>query len=171
MALNKPKWIIIHHTSGTATNPLADTSHHTLETLRHWHVKGRGWEDVGYHYVIEKDGSIRKGREENYHGAHTLGHNRDSIGVCLSGNFDATLPTKEQENSLQSLLVRLTAKYGIPINKVVPHRKFTEKSCFGKKLPDNWASKLVVNAIVGREPKTLKDYTLRELVTELISRF
>lgn len=58
--------------------------HHGLEAIRQWHIE-RGWSDIGYNYVIERSGDLKKGRSESILGAHTLGHNKD-IGLCLCGN-------------------------------------------------------------------------------------
>ncbi len=140
--LNTPEFLIIHHTGGTNANPLLDTSNHTFEIIDAYH-KSLGWEGFGYHYLIEKDGTVRKGRAEDYHGAHTKGYNEKSIGICLSGNFDATLPTKAQEEWLRKLLVTLTDKYKIPKEKIVPHREFATKTCYGRRLADDWAQKLL----------------------------
>ena len=52
---NTPKWIIVHHTGGVDSDPLADTSHHTAQTAEAWHLK-LGWLGLGYHYFIEKTG-------------------------------------------------------------------------------------------------------------------
>src|SRR3990167_10357219 len=108
--LNTPEYLIVHHTGGTNANQLADTSHHTFEMVKQYHLS-LGWEDIGYHFFINKAGEVAPGRNENYHGAHTAGYNTKSIGVCLAGNFDATLPTKAQESALQALLEMLQKKY------------------------------------------------------------
>lgn len=55
------------------------------ETIKDWHVNGNHWKDIGYHYVIELDGSIHKGRDENVIGAHCSGQNANSIGICYVG--------------------------------------------------------------------------------------
>jgi N-acetylmuramoyl-L-alanine amidase len=165
MAKNTPKYIIVHHTGGVNSNPLADTSHHTLESIKHWHVKGRGWQDVGYHYVIEKNGDVRKGRAEDMHGAHAKGYNKKSIGICLAGNFDLTLPTEAQVASLKGELNRLVEKYQIPVENVIPHRTVANKTCYGMNLPENWAQNLV------SEPEfSLKDVETSDLIKELLSR-
>ena len=70
--------IIIHHSA----SPRETT---TLEDIRGWH-KSRGFTDIGYHYIIEGDGTIREGRPINTVGAHCRGHNRTSIGICVVGN-------------------------------------------------------------------------------------
>lgn len=143
--MNKPEYIIVHHTGGTEANPKADTSHHTASMIKQWHL-AKGWDDIGYNWVIEKDGKIVKGRDEKKSGAHAIGYNSKSIGICLSGNFDVTYPTKEQEVSLGKLLKEVMERYpNIPIAKIVPHRTFATKTCYGKLLADGWAATLIRN--------------------------
>ena len=57
------------------------------EEIRRWH-KDRGWNDIGYHDVIRRDGTLEKGRDISIAGAHAKGHNFSSIGVCLIGGVD-----------------------------------------------------------------------------------
>lgn len=169
---NNPEWLIVHHSGGTDANPLADTSEHTAKGMELWHI-GLGWEGLGYHYVIHKDGAIWKGRPEHYHGAHTKGYNTKSIGICLSGNFDATLPTLAQEKSLKELLNSLSEKYSIGKDKIVPHRHSANKTCYGNKLSDTWASDMIesVTEPVHVCPLSLKDATLNETIEHLIELF
>lgn len=153
---NFPKMIIVHHSGGTDANPLIDTSKHTLEIIRESH-KARGFydpvsgESVGYHWIIEKDGKVRQGRPEIRNGAHTVGHNTDSVGICVTGNFDAFMPTEAQIRSLKKLIGEVMARYNIPASEIYPHRKFAAKTCYGMKLTDTWASELMVT------PKQLKN--------------
>lgn len=60
----------------------------TVEQIRQWHLQ-RGFTDIGYHYVIYRDGSIHKGRDESIIGAHCTGHNTISIGICYIGGMDS----------------------------------------------------------------------------------
>ena len=136
------KYIICHHAGGTDLNPLADTSNHTAEMVDAWH-KAKGWDGIGYNWFIEKSGLVKKGRDENKIGAHTIGYNDKSIGICLAGNFDATLPTKEQTESLRKLLKEKMTQYNVPLENIVPHRKFANKTCYGKLLSDDWARNLI----------------------------
>ena len=139
---NFPKMIIVHHSGGTDANPLADTSKHTAEMMEAYHLS-LSWEGLGYQYVIHFNGDIWKGRPETFHGAHTVGQNANSIGICLAGNFDATLPTKEQEQALVSLISDIQTRYPLIVDQVYPHRKFAKKTCYGNKLGDNWALELI----------------------------
>jgi N-acetyl-anhydromuramyl-L-alanine amidase AmpD len=144
---NFPEWIVVHHVGGTDLNPLLDTSNQTFKIIQDYHLS-LGWENIGYHWVIEKDGKMIAGRPETYHGAHTKEQdiNSKSVSICLAGNFDATLPTKEQENALAGLIALILGRYpAIPPLKIVPHRYFTNKTCYGRLLADNWAKNLVVD--------------------------
>jgi len=142
---NYPTMIIVHHSGGTDKYPLMDTSNHTAAMMEEWHLSN-GWEGLGYHYVIHKDGEIWLGRPEHYHGSHCVGHNSDSIGICLAGNFDLTLPTQAQIDSLIKILKSIKERYNI--KEIVPHRKFSNKTCYGKNLSDTWASDLIKEEVV-----------------------
>ena len=74
---------IIIHCSATPEGRDVNT-----ETIRQWHT-AKGWSDIGYHYVIELDGSVNMGRDIDRIGAHTKGHNTGSIGICYVGGMDA----------------------------------------------------------------------------------
>ena len=103
------------------------------ETIKDWHVNGNHWKDIGYHYVIELDGSIHKGRDESVVGAHCSGQNENSIGVCYVGGVakDCKTPkdtrTDAQKHSLLELLKELKAKY--PNATIHGHREFAAKAC------------------------------------------
>lgn len=58
------------------------------QEIKAWHLQ-RGWSDIGYHYIIKRDGKLERGRPIDIAGAHARGHNIDSIAVCLIGGVDA----------------------------------------------------------------------------------
>lgn len=97
-----------------------------------WH-KQRGFDRIGYHYVIDLDGTIEYGREQDCIGAHCQGHNTNSIGICYIGGADRdTLKPKdtrtdEQKASLVLLLKYLRQRY--PDAKIYGHRDFSDKPC------------------------------------------
>ena len=103
------------------------------ETIRDWHVNGKHWKEIGYHYVIELDGSVHKGRDESVVGAHCSAQNANSIGVCYVGGVakDGKTPkdtrTEAQKQSLLELLKSLKAKY--PNATIHGHREFAAKAC------------------------------------------
>lgn len=97
-----------------------------------WH-KQRGFDRIGYHYVIDLDGTVEAGRDLDCIGAHCKGHNINSIGICYIGGADReTLKPKdtrtdEQKASLLLLLKYLRQRY--PNAKIYGHRDFSEKAC------------------------------------------
>lgn len=170
---NNPEYIVVHHTGGTKISPNTDTSHHTANGVEVTHLQF-GWEGIGYHYFIEKNGEVWKGRPEHRHGAHVKegGINSKSLGICLAGNFtvEGRKPTVEQENALAGLIGDIRGRYPIPIEKVQPHRTFLGdppyKDCYGDQLPDDWAQKLKTSAMTPDQEKHLqriKDKFLAEV--------
>ena len=105
---------------------------YSVDTIRQWHLQ-RSFSDIGYHYVIYRDGSIHIGRDESIIGAHCIGHNTNSIGVCYIGGCasDGKTPkdtrTTEQKQSLVKLLKELKTKY--PKASIHGHRDFSSKAC------------------------------------------
>jgi N-acetylmuramoyl-L-alanine amidase len=101
--------------------------HTTVDEIRSWHLE-RGWEDIGYHYVIYLDGTVHTGRPENIPGAHCKGKNSKSIGVCYIGGKDnVDTRTEEQREALVDLLVYLKTTY--PKVRIYGHRDFSDKYC------------------------------------------
>ena len=104
----------------------------TVEDITRWH-KARGFATIGYHYVIYRDGSIHKGRPLEQIGAHCVGHNKHSIGICYIGGCasDGKTPkdtrTPEQKEALLALLRRLKARF--PNATIHGHRDFAAKAC------------------------------------------
>lgn len=106
---------------------------YTVEDIRRWHVKGNGWIDIGYHWVIYRDGTIHPGRDEKHVGAHCKNHNSHSIGVCYVGGCDKDgmtpkdTRTPAQKAALRNLVYSLLAKY--PDAEVYGHNEFAKKAC------------------------------------------
>ena len=97
-----------------------------------WH-RERKMKCIGYHYVVDLDGTVEPGRPESEIGAHCLGHNQYSIGVCYVGGLaaDGKTPkdtrTASQKEALLALLKKLRAKY--PNASIHGHRDFAAKAC------------------------------------------
>lgn len=122
--LNNPNKIILHHSA---------TDEGTFESIKRYHIEKRGFNDIGYHYLIETDGSLHEGRKEHVTGAHTIGENETSIGICLVGNFDKYKPNTKQFDALNELLHDIFSRYGkLPI---YGHNKYANKTCPGTKFP------------------------------------
>lgn len=114
--------IILHHSA----------SNGTVQSVHEYH-KSLGWWGIGYHYFIEADGKIYRGRPEEFVGAHASSsndYNTHSIGICLSGNFELTEPTPEQYQSLRWLIDDIKTRYNI--KEVLKHKDITATACPGK---------------------------------------
>lgn len=104
----------------------------TIADIDRWH-RQRGFTKIGYHYVIYRDGTIHVGRNESEVGAHCLGHNQNSIGICYIGGLssDGKTPkdtrTDAQKKALTTLLQALKKKY--PSASIHGHRDFAKKAC------------------------------------------
>lgn len=98
---------------------------HTAQEIHHWH-KDRGWDGIGYHYVIRLDGIVERGRPEYWQGSHTRGENFESIGICLIGTDAFTV---DQWASLKKLVSKLMSRY--PGVKIHGHNEFSSKDCPG----------------------------------------
>ena len=121
------KEIIIHC---SATREGQDIS---VDTIKDWHVKGRGWSDIGYHFYIDLYGEIHKGRDIARIGAHCKGQNRNSIGICYCGGVEADGKTPKdtrldcQKEALTAVLRTLKAMY--PEAVIHSHNDFARKAC------------------------------------------
>lgn len=104
-----------------------------VETIRKWHVDGRGWSDIGYHFYIDINAKIWKGRDIQKIGAHCSGNNRSSIGICYCGGVEADgktpkdTRTESQKESLLSVLKTLKAMF--PDASIYSHNEFANKAC------------------------------------------
>lgn len=118
---------LIVHCSATA-----EGKDFTVSDIRKWHL-ARNFSDIGYHYVIYRDGSVHVGRSEAVSGAHCTGHNTISIGICYIGGYasDGKTPkdtrTPAQKAALVQLLKDLKRKY--PKATIHGHREFANKAC------------------------------------------
>ena len=121
------KYIILHCSATREGKPF------TAADIDRWH-RARGWNGIGYHYVVRLDGTVENGRPEAQIGAHCAGVNATSIGVCYVGGLaaDGLTPkdtrTPQQRVALLALLKRLKAKY--PRARILGHNHFNKgKAC------------------------------------------
>lgn len=106
----------------------------TVQRIDQWH-RQRGFNGIGYHFVIYRDGSVHTGRDINAVGAHCTGQNTGSIGICYIGGCaaDGKTPkdtrTDAQKKALRELVEKLCRQYGISKNNVYGHNEFAAKAC------------------------------------------
>jgi len=124
----KPRYIVWHTAADPRDNGNRDT---TAAEIRTWHL-ARGWSDIGYHFVIRKNGNVEKGKNESLPGSHVRGLNNQSLGICFSGHGDLQPLTPEQIEAGIKLTITLMKKYDIPVANVIGHREINELIKAGK---------------------------------------
>lgn len=134
--------IFVHCTATPADWRQADSSQQRVEAIRQMHIKERGWSDIGYHWLIDRNGTILPGRKETVIGAHVAGHNSGTIGISLFGgltskprdpfrlNFSA-----QQEVALKDLIEDIKTRTAI--RSILGHNQVDSgKACPGFWVPD-----------------------------------
>jgi N-acetylmuramoyl-L-alanine amidase len=136
--------VILHHSL------TADSKTLSWPAIRPWHMGlfGQGdprlpnynpnvknpMEDIGYHYGIELfqlHYEVLVGRMENEQGAHCIGQNHTSLGICFGGNFDIESPPEKQWNLGLRLVNSILYRYRLPVEAVYGHCDFANKTCPG----------------------------------------
>lgn len=104
--------------------------------IRRWHMQDRGWRNIGYHWVIGRDGKVLAGRPETEIGAHVVDHNRGTIGICLIGGHGSTERdrfaqhfTPAQDITLRQLLQGIGMR--AQIRRISGHNEYAAKACPG----------------------------------------
>lgn len=125
----KTKYIVVHCSASQAKTDLSAAD------IRRMHMQN-GWMDIGYHFVIRRDGSVETGRPEGVVGSHVKGYNSESVGVCLVGGIDSKGRgefnyTDAQMDALKGVLKALSAIH--PEAEILGHRDLDPKKecpCF-----------------------------------------
>jgi hypothetical protein len=131
--------IIVHHTDIAVTDAEkkmndADgwqASKAQAQSVLYMHTKVNGWDDIGYHYLIDWQGRILEGRPIGLLGAHAESNNPGSIGIVLMGAFQDERPTQAQLDALHDLTAWLTGAYGISPEHIDGHHHFNSTACPG----------------------------------------
>lgn len=131
---------IIVHCSATRPNwmagrPLAEK----VAKIRSWH-RAKGWRDIGYHWVIDRDGKVLAGRPEAQIGAHTIGRNSGTIGICLLGGYGSAETdafganyTPRQDTTLRQMIDAIASR--TVIERISGHNQYAAKACPGFNIP------------------------------------
>lgn len=131
------KWVTIHHDGldSPMTETSMDASAARIEWIRCGH-RGRGFSDIGYHYVIDRDGRVWEGRSLRWQGAHVSKHNEQNIGILVMGNFDIQRPSQQQLDGMQKWVSTLLKRYRLEDGRVRTHGEWpgAKTACPGKHL-------------------------------------
>ena len=126
-----PNKIIIHHSL------TKDSQTVSWGAIRRYHIETMGWDDIGYQWGIELVNDhyeILMGRRPDQIGAHTIGQNDESIGICVVGNYDIDPVPNTLKEAIQKLLTWLIIEYKIPSKAIYGHCQFAPKTCPGKNM-------------------------------------
>ncbi len=95
--------LIVHHEFGSNTS--SDWAAR-VRSIQNFHINGNGWSDIGYNFLVDPNGVVYEGRAggDNAIGAHFCGRNRNTMGVCMLGDYSTVTPTTATQNSLKRLL-------------------------------------------------------------------
>lgn len=125
--------------SWMADRPIAEK----VTEIRRWHVDERGWQDIGYHFLIDRDGSVAAGRPLEKIPAAVRGHNTGMIAICLVGGQSSEADEKFEDNftaaqntALRAMIADMRAKFP-SIEKVTGHNRYAAKACPGFRV-DEW---------------------------------
>tara|TARA_R100000544_G_scaffold23973_2_gene12055 strand:+ start:377 stop:799 length:423 start_codon:yes stop_codon:yes gene_type:complete len=118
---------IVIHCSATKEHMDVDAA-----LIRKWHVNENGWRDIGYHYVIRRNGEVEIGRNTADTGAHASGYNHKSIGICVVGGMaeDGSAENNFTDKQWTALADRVkNTLIDYPNAKVIGHNEISEKEC------------------------------------------
>jgi hypothetical protein len=116
------RFALVHHTAGSNSYS-ASQSASIVRAIEVYHVRGNGWHDIGYNFLVDRYGQIFEGRyggiDRAVMGAHAQGFNYGSVGVALIGTYSSTAPTAAARGALVRLLAwRLDVDHVDPLSKV-----------------------------------------------------
>jgi len=125
-----PNWqrILIHHSASPDT-PKLDT-----KAIKRFHVEERGWDDIGYHALVELVGDSYvavPGRPLSKAGAHCPGQNKTALGLCLVGDWRKEEPPLAQLERAAELCAEWCVRFGIQVDEIRAHREFRSTVCPG----------------------------------------
>jgi hypothetical protein len=148
---NRWECIIIHH---------SDSANGSAASFDAWH-RQRGWDELGYHFVIDNgsggpDGRVEVGSRWNTqkHGAHCKVpgnyYNEHGIGICLVGDFERSRPTAKQVESMRKLLAFLMSQTHVPASHVLGHREANGNQT---RCPGRYMDMVALRASLGGGPQ------------------
>ncbi len=132
--LGDPYRMAIHHTETPTNDSMSPQAR--LRQIQSYHMDVKGWCDIGYHYLMSRDGRLWEGRPDNLLGAHSGGANSGNLGISVMGSHESTPITQAQLDNLAGLVRGLADARGVTIDRahIKGHREYTSTSCPGNAL-------------------------------------
>ena len=132
--MNGIRKITLHHTS-EIPGMMHRSDRDLVAAVQHYHQGNLGWADIGYHYLIGRDGNVYEGRPLHAQGAHCGGaRNRHNLGVAVIGDFQRELPTPAQLATIEHFLIDQQQRYQIRQRELLAHREVGVTICPGDQL-------------------------------------
>lgn len=131
--------LIFHHTGWNFSSTDFNATKQEIRDVQDYHMDNNGWSDIGYHYIIDRNGRIWEGRDESKKGSHTYGYN-DNIGIVNLGDYEgiygigAQQVTLESYGAMCSLAEYLTYKESLDLPVVYIHGEFGDTACPGRNM-------------------------------------
>ncbi|XP_066155414.1 peptidoglycan-recognition protein 2-like [Euwallacea fornicatus] len=134
LAENPAPIVVVHHTdTPSCFSTLSCTKR--VKSIQHYHKSTKGWDDIGYNFLIDSEGTVYEGRGWGLAGAHARGWNYRSIGISLIGKFQENSPSASQLQALEALISCGVEKQNIAMNySLIGHRQATKTLCPGDSL-------------------------------------
>nr|CAD7454711.1 unnamed protein product [Timema tahoe] len=135
LAVSPVPYAVVHHGGTKEYCHNQNTCSAIVRSYQNYHIDTKGWNDIGYSFVIGEDGHVYEGRGWDFVGAHAPGYNTQSIGICVIGDFSDRLPNEEALTTLSDLI-----SCGVDIGKigegyhVIGHRQARDTLCPGDTL-------------------------------------
>lgn len=154
----RPINFVVVHTCGAYDMKRKTVVHQSVEDVRAYHMRpkaegGKGFDDIGYHLYIERDGAVRRGRLEQVPGAHVEHFNAHTLGICCSGHGDYESFNAQQMGSLVEQCAAWCRRYDLDASRVIGHHETDEvggpkvwKTC-----PGHLVDLELIRSLVGRE--------------------
>ncbi len=132
--LGKVYRMAIHHTESPTVDKLSVPAR--LRQIQSYHMDVKGWCDIGYHFLVSRDGRVWQGRPVAQLGTHAGGANTGNIGIAVIGSHDSTPVTTTQINAIADVVRFHADAAGIAINRttIKGHREYKSTSCPGDAL-------------------------------------
>lgn len=132
--------VVVHCSATGASWYAGRKSSEKVAEIRRWHVQDRKWRDIGYHFVIDRDGTMLPGRRETEIGAGVEGHNRGVLHICLigGGGSAATDPFERNFTAAQGAALRkvlASIRLRTPVKRISGHNEHAAKACPGFSVP------------------------------------
>ena len=143
-ASTSPTHLIVHHSAGV--NSSSDWAA-VVRSIWDYHVNVNNWDDIGYNWLIDRNGAVYEGRGAGIRGAHFCGNNTGTQGNCILGNFNSSSPSNSAYNKAVELLAWQSCQYninptstsyhgssGFSFNNIAGHQQGCGTECPGSNL-------------------------------------